>query len=946
MDKNVSIVTAKKMNFFISSICILYSILIIILAIKANWPQKYVIMLVVDAGLFCHFMFNGNFGESLKKILGCATIMTTVVICAINGTSMEDVTVLTICFTVVMAVWGEKNLIHISVFAYLLIGVYYLLLKNGIAVVIKDDVCKYLKELFNVLIISYIMYIWNKNRQLATMAQENNIEYLKQLEKSKDDFLANISHEIRTPINTINGMSDIAMNENDMVEVKKKITAIKNAGRNLMSVISDIFDFSELQSNNIEVSEGIYSMTSVLNDVLNMTLPWKGEKDIEVIVNYDVNMPNELVGDEQKVKRILINMVHNAIKFTNKGGVTINISHRNENYGVNLCLEVKDTGIGMSKEFMEELFYTYNALTLSLKASGGVGFGMSIMKVLVEKLGGVITLDSKLGRGTTIKAIIPQRVANRKSSVDIRNYKGMKLLTYIEIQKFKMLDVRDEYTKSIHNMAKQLEIDYYECRTFNDLKRQIEKGGVTHIATATSEYIANRDFFEKISSNIQVLVVIDKKDEKLNNNNLIYLLKPFSIINIANALNDYLENGVIKNGIQKFTGKDVKVLAVDDNAVNIMVLRGLVEKYDIQIDEALSGFEAINMIESKDYDFVFMDHMMPGLDGIQTLKAIRKKDDEYYKKVPIIALTANAVSGKKEMFIKEGFDDFLEKPIDTNALERMLYKYIPKEKLILGQKESTVIREKDIEKHIGVMKENVINEMVDKQLGQKNKEEQLKRAYIKYLDNFDVEKGKMYCGGEENYLMILEKTLPQVADVEKRIQAAYSEQTWEQYTINVHGLKGIMLNLGEKVLSDMALKLEKASRSSDIDFVDMNHNNLMIQTQEVTKKIEDFLKEIKKVDNKEVELTLEKQESNIDLSSLHAIDKDEFNDIINNFESAAYEFDEEKMLSIIEGMKQLSYNGKNLYEELGVLKYKIEMLDYLSAYESLCNVKKKLEAGD
>ena len=201
------------------------------------------------------------------------------------------------------------------------------------------------------------------------------IDTLIEAEQSKDDFLANVSHEIRTPVNTICGMSEMALREQDMKKMRDEVLDIRDAGHNLMSIVNDILDFAQLQQDKMDIEEEAYNITSTINDIINMALARKGDKQIEFIVDCDANIPSGLLGDEKKIRRVIMNIVDNAIKFTNDGGVIIDIHARREDYGINLCVSVKDTGSGIGEESLEKLFESFSQVDTRRNRSSSEGTG-------------------------------------------------------------------------------------------------------------------------------------------------------------------------------------------------------------------------------------------------------------------------------------------------------------------------------------------------------------------------------------------------------------------------------------------------------------------------------------------------------------------------------------------------------------------------------------------
>ena len=255
--------------------------------------------------------------------------------------------------------------------------------------------CRLGLQIGALLVIEGVTYYLIRLRKATEAELLENITELEKAQRSKDDFMANVSHEIRTPINTISGMSEMVLREDISPTVRENVFDIQTAGRNLQSIVSDILDFSELESGKMELVEEPYNITSTINDIINMSLAKKGDKPIEIIVDCDASIPCNLLGDEIKLRRVVMNLVNNAIKFTNEGCVTISFGCRREAYGINLVVKVKDTGIGIEEENLEKLFTSFNQVdTKKNRMEGGIGLGLAIANAIVMKMGGFITVSS------------------------------------------------------------------------------------------------------------------------------------------------------------------------------------------------------------------------------------------------------------------------------------------------------------------------------------------------------------------------------------------------------------------------------------------------------------------------------------------------------------------------------------------------------------------------
>ncbi len=759
----------------------------------------------------------------------------------------------------------------------------------------------------------FIVHRFIKTQLVRQHYLHTTIEELKEAERSKTDFLANVSHEIRTPINTICGMSEVTLREELPQKVKDNLFDIQTAGRHLQSVVSDILDFSELDSGKMEVVEEVYNITSTINDIINMTVARKSEKDIELIVDCDSSIPSGLLGDEQKIRRVIMNLMDNAIKFTNEGCITIAVNTRKEEYGVNLCVAIRDTGIGMKPENLEKLFASFSQVDAKRnRVTGGVGLGLAISKALVQKMGGFITLQSEYGKGSEIKFVIPQKVVDETPIATLKNPEKLRMAIYINMEQFGYEIIRDEYTSYIIHMVAQNGVSCHMSRNLAELKRRIERESFTHIFITDVEYWEDKEYFDKLSETNKLIVAMDRQDDvDITNPNLNKLYKPFYVVPIVMFLNDEVDHSSVSEGVvrkEHFIAPEAKILVVDDSPMNIRVIQGLLKPYEIQIDTALSGFEAIDKVDTNVYDFIFMDHMMPEMDGIEALHRIRRKPGNYFKTVPIIALTANAIAGMREKFMSEGFNDFVAKPVSLSVLERVLLRTIPKEKI---QRVVEFIKDESSPAEV------VVEDVQKKDSG-----------FV--LGDLDVESGIAYCGSLESYIEILKLHAEEDEENMKLIAALFEEKDYKNYAIQVHALKSGMKSIGAIKLSKLALKLEKASKEGDYNYVLEHHGEMMMEYERV---IDLLLGDERLVsEREEAEEVLE----------LREIGEEELDKLYKDFEDAVFTFEQSKVLESLKAFDECSYKGTSLRQHLAIVYKKADMLDYMSALDMALKLKEDL----
>lgn len=537
--------------------------------------------------------------------------------------------------------------------------------------------------------ISIASYVLVRNMNQYREYHEELLKKAEAANQAKSEFLANMSHEIRTPMNSIMGLCELSLEEELSDSVRDNCQNIHVAGKNLLGIINDLLDFSKIESGRMELRPDEYELRVLLNDIIQMTMARKGQKEIEFMVDCDPNIPNQLYGDELRIRQIVINLLTNAVKFTQQGGVLLRVRYRKESYGINLMFSVTDSGIGIKKENKDKIFKSFSQVdTKKNRAIEGTGLGLSISKQLAKQMGGFIFVDSEYGKGSTFTLVIPQKVVKTQPLAQIDENESYNILTYFELEQNNSSFAARYYAEIISNMGRELGLTYEFVSTLTEAKQSLSENIFTHLFISEVEYKKDSAFFDALTEKLQVVLIVNQISQGEKYTAMRSICKPFYVSSVC----DVLQGGKLhfdgrrSAERRRFVAPKAKVLIVDDNQMNLKVASGLLRPYRMKITTADSAEAAMKLLSNEAFDMIFMDHMMPGMDGVEALKHIRVMEPEWCKTVPIAALTANAVSGAREMFLNEGFCDVVAKPIEMSLFERVLQRWLP-ESLIEHEEE-------------------------------------------------------------------------------------------------------------------------------------------------------------------------------------------------------------------------------------------------------------------
>lgn len=543
----------------------------------------------------------------------------------------------------------------------------------------------------------------NKMLVLAREEAEAAKQEAQNANMAKSNFLANISHEIRTPINAILGMDTMILRESHEENIREYAKDIQDAGQNLLSLINDILDFSKIESGKMELEPVDYELASLLGDCYNMVQMRVKDKGLFFRMENSTTIPHRLNGDEVRIRQIVTNFLTNAIKYTEKGDIVLSADwEKTDSEHIRLIISVSDTGMGIKYEDQQRLFDSFQRFDMKRNRNiEGTGLGLAISKQLVDLMNGKIYVESSYGRGSTFTVEIPQLVCDFEPIGDFQ----------------------------------------------------------AHLQETSDDDIGYEGSFK---------------------------------------------------------APDARILVVDDVPMNLKVISELLKSTHMQIDLVESGKECLRNITLNKYNMIFLDHMMPEMDGIETLKNMKWVAENKNTDTPVIMLTANAIIGARDEYLNAGFDDYLAKPIKENELEQMVRKYLPDELITENNNKTEIF------------------------YGNKRTEHKETGSLMEKLDFLDVKVGVRFCAGSEAIYGETVKSYA-VGRLRDLIVKYYEQEDWKNYSINVHALKSTSLNIGAVELSELAKELERASKNGEVEVLKAQHENMLREYDELLAKLREAI---------------------------------------------------------------------------------------------------------
>lgn len=724
------------------------------------------------------------------------------------------------------------------------------------------------------------------------------VERAEKAVRTKDTFLANMSHEIRTPMNAIKGMSDLLLLM-PMGDVQRSyVHNILGATDSLLTIIDDILDFSKMDADKLQMVSAPYDPASLFTDVSNIAGLKAFEKGIDFVTEIDPSIPAMLVGDGARIKQIMLNLLNNAIRLTSQGYVKFTaecIERRGED--LKLSFRVEDSGAGIREELLPRLFEPFAQMDLqSGQSTDGSGLGLVISRRLAELMGGHMDVKSACGSGSVFSFTIPQKAGSMLSLAVVENPERKRVLCLAD-------DLR---CRAYGEMLRRLFVPFELCTNEEEFAAAVGQTGYTHVIY---RYDFGAPLVERYAPwrfGARVIAVKNMKfaTQQYTEPGVEVLFEPILIIALARALNkmntesDGTSPEPSSSAPGKFRVQDANVLIVDDNKVNLLVAEELLRYYGIDSDVAESGAEALRKIEAKPYDLVFMDHMMPEMDGIEVTKRIRAMSVSRAS-VPIVALTANAVAGMRELFLQNSLNDFISKPIEIEELDRVLRAWLPRSKIVAEAPDEDA-------------KTTSGNDAVGG--------EALHNLALAMGDEVDIVRALEAMGGSQDiYLSVLGVFVHSLGEHLERLKTYAGSDSREAFRIEVHGMKSALANIGARRLSLDARALELAAQEGREEFIRTHYPDFAQALTELGEKLDAVLKDMQAPATEKISKTSDK-----DLNDLRVRLK-ETNTLLDALEHDA-------AMKILDDLMLASY-GDDFDDRLQKIRLALESYDYDTAAE-------------
>ncbi len=665
-----------------------------------------------------------------------------------------------------------------------------------------------------ILIVAYqtmLFYMIKDNKEKSNISIRNS-------ELSKIRFLANMTHEIRNPMNAIVGMNELILREDLSPGAREQAEVIREASGQLLRIVNNILIYSKLDSNKWEITPVKYSFRELIGEVIDNVARGMQEDGSDFYVFIDRNIPAWLFGDNQAVKQVFTYLLYNSVQQSQRMSMSLEICSEKdiESHVQRFKCRIAETGSGMPEADVDSLLGAFNKYDSRRNATlKGLGLEISICNELLEMMDGSLKIESVVGVGTAIIFEFSNYILDDTPMLSVDESIDRRVLVY--------LNDKDEETMW-KRLMEDISINPVYAAGPVAFRNEIENHRYTHIFVWEKAYeslyeIINQTMCEEIT-----YIITDYSHAYKDFGNCRILRKPLSCLNIISALNyewnpsDYIR----ARSTEKVTFPDAKILVVDDALVNQKVLSGMLANFEVRTKNASSGKNCLEILKDEEFDLVFLDQMMPGMDGLETLRRIRMIPGRN-SKIPVLCITAELGRDVGEKLIEAGFDDYIAKPVKSYHLMRLLRKYLPPEMAI-------VVTEEEAEKEVkSPEKETVVKEV---------------REDVAAWDplKLDMDKGIENVGGlRDVYLSVLNTYYHEGLDKWKAIPDQLLAGDITLFTTNVHALKSSSASVGAVTISEMFKLLEFAGKENNRDYIEKNLDECLEYFRELLEHIRELL---------------------------------------------------------------------------------------------------------
>lgn len=683
------------------------------------------------------------------------------------------------------------------------------------------------------------IYIQKRFYECQKQKIESSSDKISDTGSAKSQFLTNMSQEIRTPMNSIIGLSEILLKEELDEEARAEVNTIRTASYDLLSIIDDVLTYAKIDAGDLHLMEEDYSFESLAKGIVRAVSAELQAKDLHMDIQINHSIPKVLLGDSVKIRQIFLYLLFISIESTSNGRILLDIDCDNdyENKICTLKCKVADTGRGLSEIDVNSLFGTYDIYD-SRQSSNlkGIGLKFAICKEMLGMMQGDIRVESIENVGLCSTFTFTNVIVDGAPMIELEIEKKPSVLIYTS---------DDVIQQKWQGIMEGFRVRPNYIRNYHSFDRVLQKKKYDFVFIPSEMY-------EKLSGIISLYNYEDNTYVVGDYNNVYgdfgqcrLIRRPFYCISIAEVLNNKWNKDEFRQDKNKetFMAKNAKVLVVDDNAVNLKVAASIFKKYGIDISVALSGEDSVRKIETEKYDLILMDMVMPDMTGDEVLRVLREKEDKYFKEIPVIALTAQNGSNVREEIMKFGFQDYLAKPIKTRYLEKCLLEFLPEELIVKIKVES------------------------------KGEATKAKLEEERPPSGLNTEKGLLNIGfNVDAYAAILNtyytegvkyiETLPQLLEV----------NDIQLFTTNVHGIKSSSASIGAMEVSVLFKELEFAGKAGRVDEINKKYPEYMEKFKEILELVKQYLIEKGKFVEAESYSNLEEQEvEELTLETLQAL---------------------------------------------------------------------------